>query len=286
MAASDNRLRKIGIIGLGIIGKGIADVLRKTDREVYVWNRTPKPEPNFLGSPDEVAALAGMIQIFVTDGKALLSVMEMMKPSLVPGHIVMNHSTVDPQSALQAHEIARAAGADFLDAPFTGSKLAAANGALVYYIGGERDVLERARPVLALTAKEIIPVGRVGEASVIKIATNMISAATVEVLSEAYGLTVAAGISPEVLQNALQHNACSSVLTGMKLPSIMAGDYSPHFSMKNMFKDAKFALELGRQFGIETPVLTATANLMYRAIQKGLGEYDYSALAVNYQQQS
>lgn len=277
---------KVGVLGLGIIGKGVADVLRKKETDVYVWNRSPKPEPNFLGAPGEVAAICNVIQIFVTDGEALLSVMDQLKGQLTREHIVMNHSTVDPHSTIKAYEIARETGAGFLDAPFTGSRDAAATGALVYYVGGEEQVLEKARPVLEKSARDIVPVGIIGVASVIKIATNMISAATVEVLSEAYGLTRKAGIDPAVLQRAIEGNACGSALTSMKLPTIIDGDYEPHFSLKNMFKDANFAIDLGKQFGLELPVLTTTANVMYRTMQKGHAEKDYSALAINYQEES
>ena len=274
---------KVGVIGLGIIGRGIAGALRKTDCEVYVWNRSPKTEPNFLGSPAELASIANLIQIFVTDGKALLAVMDRLKDSLTPAHVVMNHSTVEPKAVVQAHQIARAAGADFLDAPFTGSKDAAAAGLLVYYIGGDADVLERVKPTLQLSAKEIIPVGQVGQASIIKIATNMISASTVAVLSEAYGLTKAANIDPKILEQAIENNACSSALTSMKMPTIIEGNYETHFSLKNMFKDSKFALDLAKQYDTELPVLTTTANVMYRSMSKGHGESDYSAIATNYQ---
>lgn len=275
---------KVGIIGLGIIGNGVAGVLRKENQEVYVWNRSPKPEPNFLGSPGELARIANIIQIFVTDGEALLGVLDQMKDKLTSNHVILNHSTVELQATVAAYKLVKEAGAKFLDAPFTGSKDAAANGALVYYVGGEADVLERVRPILELSAKEVVPIGRVGEATLIKIATNMISAATVGVLSEAYGLVSAAGLNPDVLQNAIEHNACGSVLTSMKLPSIIAKDYEPHFSLKNMFKDSKFALELARDYGLEMPVLSTTANVMFRAMQKGHSEKDYSALAIAFQQ--
>ena len=275
---------KVGIIGLGIIGNGVAGVLRKENQEVYVWNRSPKPEPNFLGSPGELARIANIIQIFVTDGEALLGVLDQMKDKLTSNHVILNHSTVELQATVEAYKLVKETGAKFLDAPFTGSKEAAANGALVYYVGGEAEVLERVRPILELSAKEIVPIGRVGEATLIKIATNMISAATVGVLSEAYGLVNAAGLNPEVLQNAIEHNACGSVLTSMKLPSIIARDYEPHFSLKNMFKDSKFALELAKDYGLEMPVLSTTANVMFRAMQKGHSEKDYSALAIAFQQ--
>ena len=69
----------------------------------------------------------------------------------------------------------------------------------------------------------------------------------------------------------------------MKLPGILAGEYEPHFSLKNMFKDAQYALGLGKQLGVSQPVLSTTANVMYRSIQEGKGELDYSVIAANYQ---
>lgn len=273
---------KVGVIGLGIIGSRSAEVLRNAGYHVYVWNRSPKPEPNFLSSPGEVAQLAEVIQIFVTNGDALLEVIDQMKDRLTKKHLIINSSTIDPDSAKKAAAAVEATEAAFLDAPFTGSKLAAEKGALVYYAGGDPKVLERARAVLETTAKEILYVGEVGDSAVIKIATNMISAATVEILSEAYALTVAAGIDPERLVEALEHNGCGSALTAMKLPTMIAGDYEPHFSLKNMFKDAQFALNLANRHRLDLPALSTTASVMFKTIQKGLGESDYSVLAKNF----
>ncbi len=274
---------KVGVIGLGIIGSRAAEVLRKAGYHVYVWNRSPKPAPNFLGSPGEIAQLAEIVQIFVTNGEALLEIVGELKDRLTKRHIIINNATVDPDSARQAAELVESAGAAFLDSPFTGSKVAAENGSLVYYVGGDAAVLERARTLLETTSKEILLVGGVGEASVIKIATNMISAATVEVLSEAYALTVASGIDPERLADALEHNGCGSPLTAMKIPVIIEGDYEPHFSLKNMLKDAQFAVDLANRLQVDIPALSTTASVMFKAVQKGWGEDDYSVVARNYQ---
>jgi len=274
---------KVGVIGQGIIGSRVAELLRNSNRHVYVWNRTPKPIPNFVGSPGEVAQLADIIQIFVSDGAALKQVIAALSDKLEKRHIVLCNGTFDPESVIEAYQTVRECGASFLDAPFTGSRMAAEKGALVYYIGGDPKVLERVRPVLETSAREILYLGRVGEASLIKIATNMISAATTGVLAEAYGLIAKAGVDPERFAEALEHNACYSGLVAMKLPQIIAKDYEPHFSLKHMFKDAQYALNLGRQLGVEAPVLSTTASVMFRAIQKGLGEKDYSVLAARYQ---
>lgn len=274
---------KVGVIGLGIIGNQVAAQLRESGRHVYVWNRTPKPEPNFVSSPAEVAKLSEVIHIFVRDGEALVEMVTAMKDELRKRHTIVNNCTADPESVVKACQIAIEAGASFLDAPFTGSKLAAGKGALVYYIGGDPAVLEKVTPVLEVTSKEILYLGRVGEATVLKIATNMITATTVEVLSEAYGLVTAAGINPDSLAQAIEHNACGSVLTGMKLPTMIERDYEPHFSLKNMFKDAQYALSLGKSLGVDLPAASTTANIMFRALKNDLGEKDFSVIAERFQ---
>lgn len=275
---------KVGVIGLGIIGSRVAEALRNSGRDVYVWNRTPKPVPNFLGSPGEVARLADVIQIFVSNGEALKEVIESLKDQLDKRHVILASGTSDPESVVDAYQSVRERGAAFLDAPFTGSRGAAEKGALVYYVGGDPRVLERVRPVLESSSREILYLGRVGEASLIKIATNMISAVTTEVLAEAYGLVATAGVDPQRFAAALEHNACYSGLISMKLPQILARDYEPHFSLKHMFKDAQYALNLGKQLGVEAPVLSTTASVMFRTMQKGHGERDYSVLAERYQE--
>ena len=274
---------KVGVIGLGIIGSRVADSLRKANAHVYVWSRTPKPEPNFLSSPAEVAALAEVIQIFVTNGEALLEVLAALEPKLTKKHIIINSSTVDPLSTDKAAQLVENTGAAFLDCPFTGSKLAAEKGALVYYVGGDLRHLEQVRHILEISAKEIVPVGGIGDATILKIATNMITSTTVQVLSEAYALTKACGIDPEKLAEAVENNACGSPLTAMKLPTIIAENYEPHFSLQNMFKDAQFALNLANQKKVDMPALSTTASVMFKSLQRGFGEEDFSVIARNYQ---
>src|SRR5436305_13959699 len=115
----------IGVIGLGIIGRAIAGNLRRKGFPVFVWNRSPRPVPNFVGSPGEVAELCNYIQIFVSDDEALLQTVEQLSENLRPDHVGLAHSTVAPDSMRVAAEIVEGRGARFLEASFTGSKPAA-----------------------------------------------------------------------------------------------------------------------------------------------------------------
>ncbi len=274
---SENQ-NKVGVIGLGIIGQRVAKNLREANCHVYVWNRSPKTEPNFLGCPAEIADVAEVIQIFIRNGKDLVEVIEKMKGHITSRHVIINHATVDPESTRSAAEIVAEAHGAFLDAPFTGSKMAAQKGALVYYVGGDPAVLDRVRPLLEISAKEILYLGDIGEATILKIVTNMITASTTEVLAEALALTRANGIDPAKLAQALEHNACGSTLTAMKLPTLISGDYEAHFSLDNMFKDAQFALDLAKNQGLELPALSTTANVMFNSIQTGDGHEDFSVI--------
>jgi len=273
----------VGVIGLGIIGSRIAAALRREGYSVSVWSRSPRAEPNFLSSAREVAESADILQIFVRDGEALLEVIRSMGTALGDSHIVMNHATVGPAETLEASRLVNERGAAFLDAPFTGSRDAAAEGELVYYIGGEESVLERAVPILKASAKAILLMGPVGAATYVKIATNMISAAEIGVLSEALALLARGGIPLPRLLEALQHNVASSGAITAKLPMMLTGDFVPRFSVKNMLKDLQIALRSVEGKGIDLPVTAATAGSLMGAVQAGWGEDDFASMARHYE---
>jgi 3-hydroxyisobutyrate dehydrogenase-like beta-hydroxyacid dehydrogenase len=278
--APKDQIDPVGIIGLGIIGSRVAELLQnKKNFPLFVWNRTPQPLPNLLDSPLAVAESANILQIFVRDGAALLEVLEQLSPALTPSHLVLNHATVSPQEVLEAAALVDKGGAQFLDAPFTGSRDAAAAGKLVYYLGGSSEAIERAMPLLKLSSKEILPMGPIGSATTVKIATNMIMAAQVKALAESMTLLKLTNIPLQRLQEALVHNAAYSPVIAMKLPLILQGNFEPHFSTKNMLKDLRFALALAKEHHVEFPATATTADALENLMSQGLGDKDYSVLA-------
>ena len=272
----------VGVIGLGIIGSRVAALLRREGHAVSVWNRSPKPEPSFLASATEVAEAADILQLFVRDGAALLDVLKTVGPALGPSHLVMNHATVGPAETLEAERLVKERGAAFLDAPFTGSRDAAAAAQLVYYVGGNESDLERALPVLKVSAKAILHMGPVGSATYVKIATNMISAAQVEALAEALALLDRGGVPLTRLGEALEHNVANSGVISAKLPLMLSGDFDPRFSVSNMLKDLRIALSCVEGKGIDLPVTAASAGALLGAMQAGRGGEDFSAIARHY----
>jgi 3-hydroxyisobutyrate dehydrogenase/glyoxylate/succinic semialdehyde reductase len=272
----------VAVLGLGIIGSRVAARLRDVGHHVRTWNRTT--QPNSCASASEAVRAADIVEVFLKDGQAVREVFASI--DVEDGHhpLVANHSTMDLESVAWLENWCAARGCEFLDAPFTGSKSAAEQGALVYYIGGSAEALERARPVLAVSSRLLMHIGAVGSASVVKIATNMISACTVQVLAEALAITTVHGVKAHQLLDAVRENACRSVLAEMKLPAMIAGDDTAHFSLSNMLKDSRLALALGSGLTTPLPATAAVCARMAELEQQGLGQRDFSALAQAYAQ--
>jgi len=277
-----SKSKNVGLIGLGIIGSRVAAALRKRGLQVFVWNRTPRLEQYFVGSPVEVAELCDVVQLFVADDTALLETVRQLTPGLTAQHVVTAHCTVAPESMRAAAEIVERRGARFLEAPFTGSKVAAENGELVYYIGGDEGALKKARPVLEASSKEIIVMGEIGDASVMKVATNLVTAATAQVAAEALALLGKAGIAPELFTRAMKSNASNSTTLEMKVPLMLAGDFEPHFSVKHMLKDVRIAAKLAREFSLDLPVTEVSSDMLLAELKQGRGDADYSSVARKY----
>jgi 3-hydroxyisobutyrate dehydrogenase-like beta-hydroxyacid dehydrogenase len=283
MALPRKNKTNIGVIGLGIIGTRVASGLRKTGFQSFVWNRTPRPVPNFLGSPAEVAEMCDVIQLFVADGEAVLEMIDAMRPALTSQHIIVSNATIGLDATLEAAKKARLLGCAFLDAPFTGSKGAAEKQQLVYYVGGDEQVFLRAKPALEASSKAILRVGEIGQAAVIKVVTNLISATTAQTLAEALAIVKRAGIQPDALVQAIELNAMRSGVTDLKLPKMIDGDFEPHFSVKHMAKDVNLGLALARSFGLEVPATRCVGGTLGAAIANGWGDLDYAALAKPYE---
>jgi 3-hydroxyisobutyrate dehydrogenase-like beta-hydroxyacid dehydrogenase len=271
---------RVGVIGLGIIGSRVAKNLRKKGFEVYAWNRTPKPEPNSVSSPAEVAKAAQIIQIFVSNDAAVLETLAALRTALTPDHLILIHSTISPETVQKAKDAVTSTGAHLVDAPFTGSKGAAENGQIVYYLAGDKADLERAKPVLEASRKALVYFSRFGDASLIKIATNMVTAAIVQALTEALTITERAGIDPQELVIAIENNACRSGVSDLKLKAIIARDFDPNFSLMNMLKDSRLSLDLAKKLGVRLPLAQTVNELLTEADSNDWSQQDF-AIASN-----
>lgn len=275
---------RVAVLGLGIIGSRACSRLADAGWQVACWNRTPKGMPGETAAPEAAIEDAAIISIYLKDAPAVRAVMGRIENSLKPEQVVLNHATLDLETTRWLEAICHARGCRFLDAPFTGSKVASANGQLLYYIGGDPELAKALESYLSVTGRGQLFCGAVGAATVVKLATNLVSACTVQALAESLAIATHHGVSADCLISAVAENACASVLSGMKLPTMAAGNFETHFSLSNMGKDSRYMLALAESAGLETPAITAVSKRMEDLSADGLGDADYSVVVKPYLQ--
>lgn len=273
---------KVAVIGLGIIGSRVCLRLAEAGWPLTCWNRTPMGMPGETATPEEAIAGASVISIYLKDVPAVRGVMDGLGRYLQPGQIVLNHATVDLETTKWLERLCTERGCRFLDAPFTGSKMAAQGGQLIYYVGGDPALADEVEDLLAVTSKARLRCGPVGAATVVKLATNLISACTVQAMAEALAITTRHGVPADCLIRAVAGNASGSALAAMKFPVMVSGDFETHFSLANMAKDSRYMLTLAEAVGLQTPAIEAVSHRMHELCASGLGGLDYSALAKPY----
>jgi glyoxylate/succinic semialdehyde reductase len=270
-------MKKVGIIGLGIIGEVWAKNYAAEGLLAATWNRTPKPGVvGWKDSVEAVAESADIIQIVVADPPAVESVLTRILPKLGPGKVVVQSSTIDAVSSAKFEKQVAATGARYLAALFTGSKPAAEQRQTVFYLGGDRGLIAELEPVLSVISSTRFIIGTNEQACTFKLAMNLNIAAQMAGLAEALTMTRAAGVSDDVFFGALSQNVSYSGVVKLKEPKLRAGDFSPQFSIKHLHKDLRLASATAGCS--DFPVLDALRETVKTAEARGLGDEDYSAI--------
>ena len=274
--------KRAAVLGLGIIGSRVCSRLLAAGWNVSCWNRTPKGLPGEAETAQAAITSAAVISIYLKDVPAVREVFSTIASSLQPGQIVLNHATIDLETTqwLESNCIER--GCRFLDAPFTGSKDASAGGQLFYYTGGDPKLADELESYFQIIGRGRLHCGDVGTATVLKLATNLISACTVQAMAESLAIATHHGVSADCLMKAVAENASGSKLTAMKFPLMVEGNYEPHFSLANMGKDSHYMLSLANSAGVKTPAIEAVSRRMDELCGEGLGDLDFSVLAKPY----
>jgi len=270
-------MKTIGIIGLGIIGEAWARHYEAAGVLAGAWNRTPKPGfARWKSGPAEVAVAADVIQIVVADPPAVRDVLERALPALAAGRVVVQSSTIDPDSSLEFQRLVEGTGARYLEAPFTGSKPAAEQRQTVFYLGGDRDLAAALDPLLGLVSSVRLHIGSAAQAASLKLAMNLNLAAQMEALADSLTLARRAGIPDDIFFQALSRNAGNSGLVKLKEPKLRAGDFSAQFSVKHMLKDMRLASGMAAAGGL--PALQGICSRLAEAAREGHADEDFCAL--------
>ena len=169
-------------------------------------------------------------------------------------------------------------GAWFLEAPFTGSKIAAEQRQTVYYLGGAPEIVEKARPILEPISRAILHIGPLGSASSLKLAMNMNIAGIAQTLCESLILCRRSGISDDIYFSALACNAAHSGVSDLKEPKLRRNDYSVQFSLKNMAKDLRLALETAAQLSLPLEQTKHLDGIYDQGIRAGWSDDDFIGL--------
>lgn len=198
------------------------------------------------------------------------------------GTTLVDVSTIDPDTWREVAAVAQAAGVDCLDAPVSGGPAEAGSGKLVFIVGGDAAVLERCRPVLLILGTDVHHVGPLGSGQVVKIVNNVMSMGNVAVAAEAMVLGVKAGVDPQRLFDIVSTSGGRSHHFLKRFPNVLAGDFTPHFSIALSRKDVALALAAK----LEMPMLVAsTVRQVYEAAHaQGLGHLDMAAVTKLYEQ--
>jgi 3-hydroxyisobutyrate dehydrogenase-like beta-hydroxyacid dehydrogenase len=284
--------RKIGFIGLGLMGQPMAMNLLKAGHSLTVWNRTTARASELVAAgavlaktPREVAEASEVLITIVSDPPALESVLwgtqgkeDGALEGLKAGSIYIDSSTVSPALVEKVAGACRERGVRFLDAPVTGGDWGAREGNLVFMIGGDAEALKDVEPILKVMGKKWFHLGPNGAGQIIKLAMNAILALEVAGVAEAIGLVTRAGLSGEQLAEVLQSSMGRSGLLDVKTPLMLKGDFKPSFPLRLMHKDLGLALELGNQLGVALPT-TAAAREVYNYVKgESKEDLDYSAV--------
>ena len=279
---------KIGFIGLGIMGQPMALNLIKAGHKLAIYNRTVEKTKaleaagaRVATSPADSVREASIVIIIVSDSAAVEAVVtgkDGILEALRPGAIVIDSSTISPAVSRKMACLAASKGASWLDAAVTGSKHGAEKGELTFMIGGERETLDRAMPILQLLGKKHIYCGLHGLGLSAKLAQNTIQATILEVFCEGLVLATKAGVRPETMLEILQCSLARCGLTDFKAPFIFKGDFVPYFPLKLMHKDLELAAEAGYAQGVPMPVLAAVKEVYMAAKAQGKGDQDYAAV--------
>ena len=265
------------------MGGSMASNLVKAGHEVTVWNRSAGKGvegARSAATPAEAANGAEVVWMCVSNTEAVEQVLfgeNGVEQVLTSGMIVADSSTISPAATRKFAERVRSKGAGYVDAPVTGSKIGAAEGKLVFIVGGDEQVIERLDPLLAVMGKAVIHMGENGMGQTAKIGMNLMIALIYEGFGEALVLTSKLGLKPELFLQLVEKSMVRSGVTDYKAPFVLKRDFAPNFPLRLMHKDIKLMLEAAQENRVKLPGLETVEEVYDVASEEGMADLDYAA---------
>jgi 2-hydroxy-3-oxopropionate reductase len=281
----------IGFIGLGLMGRPMALNLVKAGHPLVVHSRSRGPVDALVEAgaraEDGAAAVARQASIVITmlpdtpDVERVLAGRDGVFASMAAGTTVIDMSTIAPASARQLAASAADRGGAMLDAPVSGGEIGAINGTLSIMVGGDAAVLARVRPLLeSMGHKErIVHIGPSGAGQLAKVCNQMVLAATIGGVAEAFALARKAGVDPAGVREALLGGFAQSRVLEVHGQRMLDRNYVPGFRAALFDKDLRIALGTLAEHQVPAGVSTAARQLVTAMMAAGEGQDDYSAMA-------
>jgi len=257
--------------------------LARAGHDVAVWNRTPGKHIEgavVAATPAEAARGREVVWMCVSDTAAVEQVLfasEGVETALEPGMIIVDSSTISPTATRRFAERVRARGADYVDAPVTGSKIAAESGQLIFIAGGAQLTLDRLGPLFAAMGKKILHMGETGMGQSAKLGGNLMIALIYEGFAEALTLTTKLGVPRERLMDLINASMVRSGVVEYKAPFVLRHDFSPNFPLRLMHKDIHLMLDAARELRVKLPGLETVEEIYEIATEEGQADLDYAA---------
>lgn len=286
MITGTKPLPKIGFVGTGIMGAGMAGCLIRNGYQVNLYNRTrSKAEKvaeaggRVFSSPAEAASDADVVITMLSDPDALFETMQGddgILTSIRPGTVLIDCSTVSPTATRQVHQMLQAKAAEMLDAPVFGSRNEAEKGKLGFLVGGCEQVLSRVEPVLSCMG-QVNHIGGNGLGTSAKLVLNLIMAGTLQVFNEGMILASKSGLNPDAMLELILSSRARSGIIEMKAPQVLNRNFSPFFPLHLMAKDIRLVDEFASDFGMKLPVAGVLKQVYEHCLDAGWGAEDFCA---------
>ena len=280
--------RNVGFIGLGVMGKPMARNLLRAGMAVAVHNRSPQAVEELAAegarpcrNPREVGEVSEIILTMLPDSTQVESVVtgpDSILAGARRGVLIVDMSTISPAMARALADKARSIGVGFVDAPVSGGDVGAIEATLSIMAGGTSAEFESARPLLEILGQKVLHVGESGAGQIVKACNQIVVALTLEAISEALVLGSKAGVSPQLIVEALSGGLANSRVLELRGQNFVSHNFAPGGRVALHHKDLGIALTLAREVGVPLP-LTAIVDQLFQALEvKGCGAYDHSVL--------
>jgi 2-hydroxy-3-oxopropionate reductase len=281
----------VGFIGLGAMGLPMAKRVVAAQHDVVTTFRRRRESADQLAALgarvlDSAADVARSADVVITIVPADRELKELVvgDRGLVEGwsggKVLIEMTSATALSMLEVERAIVAVGGAVLDAPVSGGTTAAEQGTLTIMVGGDEELLGRHRPLLETMGKQIVRVGGVGQGKVVKMVNQMLAAAHLVMIGEAFALGVRCGADPSTLYEVIKTSSGHSRMMDLRLPAfLLAGKFEPGFRLDLMKKDVNLALDSGRTLSVPLLLTSTVGQVFSAASAAGNGDADFSAAA-------